>query len=111
MSGGWITQADRNRWQQRAARELAAILDDCDGLPLITWTVSPDGGLAGQVTGLAPGTIRDVFTAWRQALAIDDVLETAGSGRTWLRGRSWRGGVRITVTASVRADCGSEAAS
>ena len=27
VTGGWITQADRSRWQQRAAAELAAILD------------------------------------------------------------------------------------
>jgi hypothetical protein len=26
VTGGWITQADRSRWQQRAAGELAAIL-------------------------------------------------------------------------------------
>ena len=24
VTGGWITQADRSRWQQRAAAELAA---------------------------------------------------------------------------------------
>ena len=28
MTGGWITRADRERWQREAVRELAAILDD-----------------------------------------------------------------------------------
>ena len=39
VTGGWITRADRARWQRDAARELAAILGGCDGLPLIAWTV------------------------------------------------------------------------
>ena len=33
MTGGWITQADRSRWQQRAAAELAAILAAHPGSP------------------------------------------------------------------------------
>jgi hypothetical protein len=85
-----ITQADRAGWQRQAARELAAILDRHDALPLIAWTVgSSGGGLSGQVTGLVPaGGVRAVFTAWQQALS---------------RARAWRGGVRVTVTATVPA--------
>jgi hypothetical protein len=102
VTGGWVTRADRERRQRDAVRELAAILDGCDGLPLIAWTVGAAGGsLTGQVAG-AGG--RAAFTAWRQALAMDDVAETAASGGTWLRARARRGGVRVTVTATVRAD-------
>ena len=43
-----ITQADRAGWQRRAARELAAILDGCGGLPPIAWTVGPSGGVPGR---------------------------------------------------------------
>ena len=41
VTGGWITQDDRARWQRQAAAELAAILNDCAGLPCIAWTVGP----------------------------------------------------------------------
>jgi hypothetical protein len=56
VSGGWITQADRSRWQQRAAAELAAILAAHPGLPVLAWTVTASGGaLSGQI--LAPAAI------------------------------------------------------
>jgi hypothetical protein len=61
-----IAQADRARWQRRAAAELAAILDACPDLPCIAWTVGPAGSvLAGEVSGLAPaGQVRETFSAW-----------------------------------------------
>ena len=46
VTGGWITQADRARWQQRAAAELAAILAAHPGIPVIAWTVTASGGAA-----------------------------------------------------------------
>ena len=56
MTGGWITQADRSRWQRRAAAELAAILDAHPDLPVIAWTVTASGGaLSGQVLAPAAG--------------------------------------------------------
>lgn len=86
---------------------LAAILGACGDLPLIMWTAGPAGGLAGSVTGPAPaGDVRMVFTACQQALAMDDVAETGVAGGTWLRARAWRGGVRVTVTATVPAGDG-----
>jgi hypothetical protein len=102
----WVTQADRERWQRQAAGELASILDAHPGLPLIAWTAGPAGGLTGQVTGPpTAGRVRAVFTAWQQALSLDDVLEVPAGGRAvvWLRARGWRGGVRVTVTATVSA--------
>lgn len=101
MTGGWITQADGERWQRDTVRELAAILDAHPGLPLIAWAVSPAGGsLAGRAAGPAAGA---AFAAWRQALGLGGVTEVpaCGGSPALLRARAWRGGVRITVTASV----------
>ena len=107
MTGSsWVTHADRARWQQRAARELAVILSGSCGLPLLAWTVGPAGGrLTGRVTGTAA---RAAFAAWQQALGMDEGHETAVSGGTWLCARAWRGGVRVTVTATVTAVDGNE---
>lgn len=111
MTGaGWITQADRNRWQRDAVRELADVLDTHCDLPVIAWTIGPAGGsLSGRVGGPAPSaSVRVAFAAWRHALALDDVTETASAGgaAVCLRARALRGGVRVTVTATVVADCG-----
>ncbi len=102
MTGGWITQAARERWQRDAVRELAAILDPHPGLPLIAWAVGQSGGsLSGRIAGA--GT-RAAFTAWQQAQGLEDVLEgPAADGRAavWLRAATSRGSVRITVTADT----------
>jgi hypothetical protein len=96
VSGGWITQADRSRWQQRAAAELAAIL-------VLAWTVTASGGaLSGRV--LAPAASRRVlFGQWRQALGLDEVTETPSANGTavYLHARGVRGGVTVSVTATV----------
>jgi hypothetical protein len=99
VTGGWTTPADRERWQREAVRELAAILDAHPGLPLIAWAVSPAGGsLAGRVPGQ-----RAAFAAWQQALGLHDVLEApvGGGSAVWLRARAQRGGILVTVTATV----------
>ncbi len=68
VTGGWITQADRSRWQQKAAAELAGILAAHPDLPLLAWTVTAfAGGLSGQVLAPAAGR-RGLFGEWRQAL-------------------------------------------
>ena len=103
MSGGWVTQADRKRWQRDAVRELAAILDAHPGLPLIAWAVGQSGGvLSGRIAGPVPGAgPRAAFTAWQQALGLEDVLKVPADGRAaaWLRATTRRGSVRVTVTA------------
>ncbi len=102
MTRGWITQADRDRWQRDAVRERAAILDAHPGLPLIAWAVGQSGGsLAGRIAGPVPGAgTRAAFTAWQQALGLEDVLEVPGGGdAVLLRARTRRRSVRITVTA------------
>jgi hypothetical protein len=103
VTGSWITQADRSRWQQRAAAELAAILDAHPGIPVIAWTVTASGGaLSGQV--LAPAARRrGLFAQWRQALGLDEVTGTPpGSGTAvYLHARGVRGGVAVSVTATV----------
>ena len=102
VSGGWITQADRSRWQQRAAAELAAILDAHPGIPVIAWTVTASGGaLSGQV--LVSAGRRGLFRQWRQALGLDEVTETPSANGTpvYLHARGVRGGVTVSVTATV----------
>jgi len=102
VSGGWIRQADRSRWQQRAAAELAAILDAHPGIPVIAWTVTASGGaLSGQV--LAAAGRRGLFGQWRQALGLGEVTETPSANGTpvYLHARGVRGGVTVSVTATV----------
>jgi hypothetical protein len=102
VTGGWITQADRSRWQQRAAAELAAILDAHPGIPVIAWTVTASGGaLSGQV--LAAAGRRGLFGQWRQALGLDELTETPAASGTavYLHARGVRGGVTVSVTAAV----------
>ena len=101
MTGLLTGDGERAWWQRRAAAELAAILDAHPGLPLIAWTVGPAGGsLAGRAGGP-----RAAFAVWQQALGLDDVLEVpAGDGSAiWLRARARRGGIQVTVTATVTA--------
>ena len=103
MTSDWITQADRSRWQQRAASELAAILAAHPGIPVLAWTVTAFGGaLSGQVLAPAEGR-RRLFEQWRQALRLQDATETPSAAGTpaYLHARGVRGGVTVSVTASV----------
>ena len=105
MSGAArITQADRARWQRQAAAELARILGAHPELPAIAWTVSPTGCvLAGRVNGLAPpGRVREVFGAWRAALALDaDREQPYGGGTVFLHAAARRSGVKVRIIATV----------
>ena len=103
MTGGWISQGDRSRWQQQAAGELAVILAAHPDVPVIAWTVTASGGaLSGQV--LAPAAVRrGLFAEWRLALGLDEVTETPSAGgiAVYLHARGVRGGVAVSVTATV----------
>ena len=103
VTGGWITQAGRSRWQQRAAAELAAILAAHPELPVIAWTVTASGGaLSGQVLASAAGR-RRLFAEWRRALGLDEDTETPSAGGTpvYLHARGVRGGVTVSVAATI----------
>jgi hypothetical protein len=103
VTGGWISQGDRSRWQQQAAAELAVIMAAHPGIPVIAWTVTASGGaLSGQVLAPAAGR-RGLFGEWRQALGLDDVTETPSANWTavYLHARGVRGGVAVSVTATV----------
>ena len=103
MTGGWITQGDRSRWQQRAAAELAAILAAHPGIPLLAWTVTASGGsLSGRV--LAPAASRrGLFGQWQRALGLDEATETPSRTGTpvYLHARGVRSGVAVSVSATV----------
>ena len=103
VSGGWITQADRSRWQQRAAAELAVILNAHPGIPVIAWTVTAAGGaLSGHVLAPSPGR-RGLFAQWQQALGLDEATEIPSAGGTpvYLHARGVRGGVAVSIAATV----------
>jgi hypothetical protein len=103
VTGGWITQADRSRWQQRAVAELAAILAGHPGIPVLAWTVTASGGaLSGQVLAPAAGR-RGLFWQWQQALGWDEATEIPSvSGMpVYLHARGVRGGVTVSLTATV----------
>jgi len=103
VTGGWITQADRSGWQQRAAAELAVILEAHPGIPVLAWTVTASGGaLSGQVLAPAAGR-RGLFGQWQRALGLDEATETPPPGGTavYLHARGVRGGVAVSVTATV----------
>lgn len=106
MTGGWITQGDRSRWQQRAAGELGAILAAHPDLPLLAWTVTAAaGGLSGQVLVPAEGR-RGLFGQWRQALGLEEATEIpSGAGMpVYLHARGVRGGVTVSIAATVFED-------
>jgi len=112
VTGLWIGRGERARWQRRAAAELAAILDARPGLPVIGWTVGPAGSvLTGQVSGLVPAVqVREVFAAWRLALALEDYREHQMSGGTmWLHAAACRRQVKVRLTATVLEDVGGAA--
>jgi hypothetical protein len=102
VTGGWVTQADRSRWQ-RAAAELAAILSAHPDLLVLAWTLTAAGGaLAGKI--LAPGEDRRrLFGQWQRALGLDEATEIPSSGGTavYLHARGVRGGVTVSVAATV----------
>ncbi|MGH3200349.1 MAG: hypothetical protein ACRDOH_18385 [Streptosporangiaceae bacterium] len=103
MTGGWVSQADRSRWQQRAAAELAVILDAHPDIPVLAWTVTASGGvLSGQVLVPAAGR-RRLFGQWRQVLGPGEATETPSANGTpvYLHARGVRGGVTVSVTATV----------
>ena len=103
VTGGWITQADRSRWQQRAAAELAAILAAHPELPVLAWTVTASGGaLSGQI--LAPAAVRrGLLGQWQRALGLEEATEipSAGGMAVYLHVRGVRGGVAVSVAATV----------
>ena len=103
MTGGWISQGDRSRWQRRAAAELAAILAGHPDIPVIAWTLTASGGaLSGRVLAPAAGR-RSLFGQWRQALGLDEVTETpsAGGALVYLHARGVLGGVTVSLAAAV----------
>lgn len=106
VTGDRVTQADRSRWQQRAAAELAAILAGHPGLPAIAWTVTASAGaLSGRV--LAPAADRRrLFAGWQQALGLEESAEIPAAGGTavYLHARGVRDGVAVSVAATVFGD-------
>jgi hypothetical protein len=100
VTGGWISQADRSRRQQRAVAELAVILAAHPDLPVLAWTLTSSGGaLSGQVLAPAAGR-RGLFGQWQHALGLDEVTEIPSATGTPVYLRA-RGNVTVSVAATV----------
>jgi hypothetical protein len=97
-----VTQADRWRRQRETLRVLADILDAHPDLPSICWTLGSNGGVIGDVVGLGmpPEEARATFTAWQQALTLQEVKEAPirETGIVSLVGKTYCGIVRIELT-------------
>jgi hypothetical protein len=99
-----ITPAERAGWQQRAARELVAILDAHPDLPVIAWTVASAGSiLVGHVSGtVSADQLRRTFDTWRQRLLLTPPEEVRfRDGSLVVKATSHRNRVRVTVTATL----------
>lgn len=102
MTGGWITVADRVRWQQKAVAELDVILAAHPDLPVLAWTIAASGAaLSARV--VVPAGQREVFAGWRLALGLGQAAETrsAHGSAGWLHARGVRGGVTVSLAATV----------
>ena len=67
-----VTDNDQLRWQTAAITRLSTLVRMASetGLPVLTWTVGPTGGLTGQVTG--PDADRRVtFELWAAAIGAN----------------------------------------
>jgi hypothetical protein len=102
------TQAERARWQLRAAAELTSILGACWDLPVIAWTVGSAGAsVFGRVNGLAPAAeVRAAYESWRARLMLTEHSEHARGGAACLRAVACRNWVEVGLTATVFDDEG-----
>lgn len=110
---GAITDTDRRRWQLRAHRALAVMLDHAarEGLPTLTWTLPPSGGLVGDVDTLTTTQAeqRATFEAWVTYLDAERWNEIVrDTGDVHLHAQyEWQqddGRVRGAIRADIRPD-------
>jgi hypothetical protein len=101
-----ITDADRARWQRRAAAVLVAVLNEHPGLPLIAWMVGTAGAsLVGRVDGQRTAEqARAAFEAWCAVLGVDQRRETSTVAGTHLWATARAGDVTVRLTATSRDD-------
>ena len=104
MTGGWITQADRARWQQQAAAELAAILDAAPGASgdRVDRQPRPAGPCPDRSLAPAAGGAGCSGNGSRHWASTRSPRPRAATGMpVYLRARGVRGGVAVSVTATV----------
>jgi hypothetical protein len=103
MMADELVQRRLLRW---AAGVLVAVLDEHRELPVLTWTVTPRALIGhAELCEVDPGSGRQMFTAWAQALpaseGLDPVPVLDDGGVTRLRaGRRVRG-VPVVLTGAV----------
>jgi hypothetical protein len=99
---------ERLRWQLRAARLLAELLERAfhEGLPPVAWSVQDAGcGLVARCLATDPARRRADFGAWASALRATRSPEHTSDTTTYLRAQADRerrdGRVRVTVLATI----------
>ena len=96
----------RRRLLRQSANVLVFVLGEHRDLPVLTWTVAPEllRGHA-EVCDVGPGSGRQVFTLWADALPASEGCDPApvldGSGVTRLRANRRVNGVPVVLTAAV----------
>ncbi len=103
MTGSWITQADRVRWQLRAVGALAAILAAHPDMPVIAWTVTASGRRPGRTGPRRPVGRGQPFALWQRALGLGEVTETPSAIGipVYLHACGVLGGVTVSLAATV----------
>jgi hypothetical protein len=90
---------------RQSARVLVLVLDGHPDLPVLTWTVTPDGLRGHAEVCDLDRRDRRVFTAWADALPAVDRFDPGPvldeSGVTRLRADRRVAGVPVTLTATV----------
>jgi hypothetical protein len=96
----------RRRLLRQSASVLVLVLGEHRGLPVLTWTVTPEVLLGhAEVCEVDSGRDRRVFTSWADALPASEGCDPApvldDSGVTRLRANRRFNGVPIVLTAAV----------
>jgi hypothetical protein len=104
VTGFEITNTQRAGGQRQAVAELLRILDTHRDLPLIAWSIAAAGAtLVGHVHARG-GTAqaREVFEAWRAALALGERTEIRGGvASLHLRAGADRNQARVALIATI----------
>lgn len=100
---------DDVRRSMRAMRVLEQLLKRCqtEDLPAVTWTVTTNGSLAGELStigGPDPDGVRESFMAWVQALELDrHEFGQPNAPASWWNERRYDGQVELRGARAMQA--------
>ena len=98
-----ITHAEQAAWQRRATNLLGRLLTTFPNLPIIAWTVGPEGStLVGRCADPGdPAASRTAFGTWSVVLGATPRPDHTSGGVTHLRAFTNVDGVRVTLVAEI----------